>query len=251
MGKNILLGVSETAHKGKAAWIGVNGVARKWKAAWIGDANNLARQFFVSVIKAMATAAFERGGDGATTDDLHAYKSGSGYAVLSWPANAAFENCQKLTLHFYVVSNSSTFGTIALRSGTVKNDAYGKSASISSPIPDFTPTGTGWQSVDITGGLDASGGVERTVIAENGLKIFLRSNGNTVIGGIGGENCPYVTIDSAASEPDTPAGDVSFVVGVDGSVTLSNVAFTQLSDGSVQIDNATFTQQDDESVLIQ
>lgn len=197
MGKSILLGVSETARKGKAAWIEVDGVARKWKAAWIG-VDGIAKQFFISalpIVTVNAISAYERGGNGSVTGDFRALKKGTGYAAVGFPADAAFADCQKVTLHFYVVSNSSTFDTIALRDGTTKDGAYSASTSIGTPIADFTPTGTGWQSVDVTAALDADNGVTRAIAATNGVKIFLRSAGNTTIGGIGGEYCPYLTIE--------------------------------------------------------
>lgn len=255
LGSGIFSKVSNAPIKTQSAWLkDINGKACKLKAAWIIDANHIARQFFVSVIKAMAIAAFERGGAGSTTNDLIAYKSGSGYAVYTFPANDAFTSCQKLTLHFYIVSGYSTFGTIALRDGTTRDDAYGKNTGIASPVPDYVPTGNGWQSVDVTAALDADGGVTRAIAAENGIKVFMRSYNNSVIGGIGGAYCPYLTLDSAGSspvEPDEPDTDISFTENEDGSVTLTNVAFTKLDDSTVQMDNATFTQQDDGSVLVQ
>ena len=196
MGKSILLGVADTARKAKAGWIGgANGKARKIKAGWIGDAAGIARQFLASSVNVFATAAYERGGNGATTNDFRALKKGSGYAAVTFPADAALASCQKLTLHFYIVSGVSGFNTIALRTGTTKDGAFGVDTSISTPIPEYIPTATGWQSVDVTAALDADSGVARTEAAANGIKVFLRSRSNSTVGGVSGENCPFFTVE--------------------------------------------------------
>ena len=196
MGQSIFLGLSDTARKVKALWIGdANGKAHKIKAAWIG-VGGIAKQFYLSIVKIFAISAYERGGSGSTTGDIKALKKGSGYAAIGFPANDAFADCQKLTLHFYVVSNNSNFNTISVRDGATKDGAFSVDASIATPIPEYEPTDIGWQSVDVTIALDAaSGGVTRDVAAANGVKVFMRSRGNTVVGGIGGEYCPYLTIE--------------------------------------------------------
>lgn len=196
MGNGIFSRVSNAPIKTQSAWLkDISGKACKLKAAWIVDAGHVARQFFVSLIKVFAISAYERGGNGSVTGDFRALKKGTGYAAVGFPADAAFADCQKLTLHFYIVSNSSTFDTIALRDGTTKDGAYSASTSIGTPIAAFTPTGTGWQSVDVTSALDADNGATREAATANGVKIFLRSASNTTIGGISGENCPYLTIE--------------------------------------------------------
>ena len=196
MGKNIRLGVADTACKVKAGWIGgADGKARKIKAGWIGDAAGIARQFLVSSVNVFATAAYERGGNGATTNDFRALKKGSGYAAVTFPANAALAECQKLTLHFYIVSGYSAFNTIALKTGTTKDGAFGVDTSIATPVPTYTPTANGWQSVDVTSALDADSGVTRAEAAANGIKVFLRSASSSTVGGVSGENCPYFTIE--------------------------------------------------------
>lgn len=46
MAKQLDIGVSNVARKGKKAWVGVSSKARKIKKMWIGDANGKARLFF-------------------------------------------------------------------------------------------------------------------------------------------------------------------------------------------------------------
>lgn len=146
-------------------------------------------------VTVQATAAYERGGNGATTNDFRALKKGSGYAAVTFPANAALAECQKLTLHFYIVSGYSAFNTIALKTGTTKDGAFGVDTSIATPVPTYTPTANGWQSVDVTSALDADSGVTRAEAAANGIKVFLRSASSSTVGGVSGENCPYFTIE--------------------------------------------------------
>ena len=54
MGKNLWIGVGDTARKAKNIYIGVDGVARKVKAAWIG-VNGVAQQFYPSIQTVVAT----------------------------------------------------------------------------------------------------------------------------------------------------------------------------------------------------
>lgn len=195
MGKSIFFGVSDAARQVKAAWIGVDGKARKIKAGWIGDVNGLARQFFASVAKVLATAAYSRSAGTLTNAETLGVKAqDTDNIVLTFPANDAFLTCEKLTLHINSKTSSRTLKTIALRKGSIASSSMSVSAGIATTVPTYTISSTGWQAIDVTAGFtDGGGGVTRELAATEGIKIWLRtSSGTCTIYGVNSTECPYL-----------------------------------------------------------
>ena len=195
-GMGLWLGnTSNLASAMKGMWIGdENGKARKVKAAWIG-VNGVARLFYQASIKSLATGGYYRtSSDSSTsTGQLTVRSSGDGYAAYVFPAEEKYSTCSKVTLNFYI---NSSYGkmNIYVRSGSSSWVSY--NTGLAKNIPEFSPSGNGWQSVDITADFDpASAGVTRANAAANGLKIYFRGSSNTKLAGTSTEQCPYITIE--------------------------------------------------------
>lgn len=133
MAKQLDVGVSNVARKGKKGWCGVGDKASKIKKMWIGDANGKARLFFCGskefIEKVTATDDCYRGKyiAGATIGN-HAIFAGGDYSGVLYNAEAYDTSLTKTTLSSlaqkkYLYDQGATFEGYAIFPGGV-GDGY-------------------------------------------------------------------------------------------------------------------------------
>lgn len=189
-GMGAWIGVDGISRHVKNMYIGVDNVARKVKAAWIG-VNGLARLFYQSIVKSLASIGCHS--QSTSTGQITVENPNTGYAGYAFPAENKYASCTKVTLHFYI---NSSYGNLNIYVKNGGNDWQNPISGLVGNISEYSPSGNGWQEVDITADFDASkNGVSRDNAAKNGLKIYFRGWNLTKLAGTSTDKCPYIIIE--------------------------------------------------------